>query len=68
MRWIWTRSRRDRFKELPKVLERARTPRSLAVLREETTERPSAARDRKVVAKESRRVRRMATAKVPGKA
>ena len=43
--------------ELSKVLERARTQRLLAgSARRKATERPSAARDTKVVAEESRRV------------
>ena len=48
------------------ILERARTPRLPAgVARERDTERPSATRDKKVVAKESRRVQGKATATLP---
>ena len=49
---VWTRSRRDRPKELPKVLETAKTPRSCAgTAKRKATERQSAARDTKGVGK-----------------
>ena len=65
---VWTRSRRDRPKELPKVLETAKTPRSCAgTAKRKATERQSAARDRKVSARENRQVRRKAMGAGKGK-
>ena len=45
---MWIRSRGDRPKELPTVVERARTPRSLSgSAGKKATERPSATRETK---------------------
>ena len=66
---VWTRSRRDRPKELPKVLETAKSLRSCAgTAKRKATERQSAARDTKVSARENRQVRRKAMATVLEKA
>ena len=66
---MWTRSRRDRPKELPKILETAKTPRLCAgAAKRKATERQSAPRDRKVSARENRQVRRKAMATVLEKA
>ena len=68
-RWMWTDSRRDLPEELPKVLERARTPKlGAGTVGRMDIERPSATGDRKVLARAERKVRRKATAKVPEKA
>ena len=65
---VWTRSRRDRLKELPKVLESAKTPRSCAgTAKRKAMERQSAARDRKVSASENRQVRRKGDGNGAGK-
>ena len=49
---VWTRSRRDRPKELPKVLETAKTPRSCAgTAKRKATERQSAQETEKGVGK-----------------
>ena len=70
-RWMWTRSRRDRPKELPKELpkepERARTPRLPAGTARRKCHRPSAARDKGVSTKKSRRVLRKGDSKSGGK-
>ena len=66
---VWTRSRRDRPKELPNVLETAKSLRSCAgTAKRKATERQSAARDTKVSARENRQVRRKAMATVLEKA
>ena len=66
---VWTRSRRDRPKELPKVLETAKTSRSCAgTAKIRATDRQSAPRDTNVSARENRQVRRKAMATVLEKA
>ena len=66
---MWTHSRRDRPRELPKVSETARIPRWCAgIAKRKATECQSAARDRKLSARENRMVRRKAMAKVPQEA
>ena len=63
-----TRSRRDRPKELAEALERARTQRLAGIAGRMGTERPSATRNITVSARDHRRVRRKATARVSGMA